>query len=301
MLYNRLAAGSLTNRELAYHPLTLRDLSQGANTIAGWFLPLETGEPVRSLLAPAIVLAGLALLGLAIRGALRQGRTLQAGSAAQTGSSMQASLLPFALFTLVYTAFLLVSLSFFDAQTSLDSRILSPVLVTGLILIASGLGRWLPRAPRGVWIPALLALAVLLAVHVYHGIEMARRLQAGELKGYGEAAWRSSKLIRQIDGLPADTLIYSNGHDVLYLLTGRPAIGIPRLRSPNSLRGNPHFDADLLAMRIALEEQNGVLVIFYDLQERRRYLPAEYDLNELLPLERVTRWVKEGAYYRIRR
>jgi hypothetical protein len=291
MIYNLLAAGSLTNRSLALHLVSLRDLTQGVRTVAGWLIPLERAGLFESLLALGIVLAGTVLLALPILRALRH---------PQKPEPEQASLLPYSIFTLGYGAFLLVSLSFFDDQTGLDARIMSPILVTGLILAAAGLGRWLPRLPRRARAPILLAVAVLGVVHLGSGLRMARGLYAGENKGYSEVAWRNSNLLKQIRDYPESTLIYSNGHDVIYLLTGRPAIGLPRMISPNSLRANDRFDEELQSMRSALEERGGLLVIFNALQERRRYLPAEYDLNEMLPLERITRWQKEGTLYRIK-
>jgi hypothetical protein len=209
-------------------------------------------------------------------------------------------MLPYLFFPLAYAVFLLVSQSFFDAQTGLDARILSPILLTSLILVVSGLARWLPRLPAGLRGSILLAAALLAGGHVISGVEMARILYGGQNKGYAGAEWTGMKLLQQIRGFPQDTLIYSNGQDVIYLLTGRPATGIPKVRSPNSLRANPRFEEEMQVMQAALARGNGILVVFNELQERRRYLPSEYDLNELLPLERITRWQKEGTVYRLR-
>ena len=196
-------------------------------------------------------------------------------------------------------AFLLLSLSFFDAQTSLDARILSPAYLTALILVVSALARWLPGRPARLRWAALGLAAVFLAAQLFAGARMALRLNGGEEKGYTSPAWRSSRLLKQVAGLPPETPIYSNGQDVIYLLTGKPAFGLPREISPNTLKVNPAFDAEMQAMRSALETHNGVLVIFETLQDRRRYLPSEYELNQLLPLKRVTHWKNEGTLYRI--
>jgi hypothetical protein len=128
---------------------------------------------------------------------------------------------------------------------------------------------------------------------------MVQSLYAGENKGYASEYWTQSRLIQQIRGLPEGIPIYSNGQDVIYLLTDRPARGIPKMYSPNTVRANDRFDEEIQDMQDVLKEKNGVLVIFFELQEQRRYLPAEYDLNEILPLKRVTRWNKEGTLYRI--
>lgn len=299
MIYNELEAGSLTNRTLAVHLVSRRDLLQGARTISGWFFPWLGNGIVYDIFSVLLVLAGLVLLAGLARRALRSPRAYPAVST-QSPDNPWIAWLPFVTFIITYAAFLLVSLSFFDDQTGLDLRILSPILLTSLILIAAGVARLWQRPPRLAGSCAALLLGILLGFHLLSGSKMVDRLHAGENKGYAGVEWTGSKLIEQIRGYPQDTLIYSNGQDVIYLLTGRPAIGIPRMRSPNSLRANERFDEELQAMSDALEAKNGLLVIFSALQERRRYLPAEYDLNELLPLERITRWQKEGTLYRIK-
>ena len=302
LLYNLAVAGSLTNRSLSRHPVSLRDLRQGATTVAGWLFPGVSLNPFLEILSMAAILAGLALLVASLlradrhpEHANRHPERADRPPERSEGSPPQ----PYSLFSLVYVLFLLLSLSLLDAQTSLDARILSPVYIVALILVASALARWLPAAHKVARWLALSLLAVFTAAQLVSGVGMARGLYAGEDKGYTSAYWLNSKLIQQVRGLPDAIPIYSNGADAIYLLTGKPAIGLPQEISPNSLKVNPRFEQELLEMRRALEQHQGVLVVFYELEERRRYLPSEYELNELLPLKRVTRWKNEGALYRL--
>jgi 4-amino-4-deoxy-L-arabinose transferase-like glycosyltransferase len=293
-LYNLLLAGSLADRVLGKHPIGLRELARGAETIAYWAVPAGATGIIHDILALAVPLGGATLLGAYLLRSYRFHRTPPGGR------NERASAIPFALFTLIYAAFLLVSISFFDAQTGLDARILSPVFITCLVLAAAGLARGLPRARVGIrWLGMALVLG-LVGAYLSSGYTTVQGLYAGEGKGYSGPYWTQSKLLQQLRGYPASIPVYSNGSDVIYLLTGRPAIGLPREVSPNSLRVNPAFEDEMREMRKALEEQGGILVYFYELAERRRYLPTEYELNEMLPLERITRWSKEGVLYRIK-
>jgi hypothetical protein len=203
------------------------------------------------------------------------------------------------LFTILYPLFLLVSLTFFDDQTSLDTRILSPAYYAVLILAALLLSARLPHWPRPVRGLALGLVLAFCAAGLYAGWGQVERLRVGEGKGYGSPEWAESRLIEQVKAYPPATPVYSNGHDVLYLLTGRPAIPLPQEISPNTLRGNPDFAAQVAEMARILREGEGVLAYFDALEDRREYLPAEEELLALLPLRRLTRWQGEGNLYRL--
>jgi hypothetical protein len=293
LFYNLQEAGSLTDRVLGVHPVGFQDLSQGVNILTSWIFPGVPPNASLTILSVGIGLTGLVILIFYLIRSLRSQRSQAIREAPEPPA------IPFAIYTLTYLVFVPLSISFFDAQTSLDWRILSPIYVTCLILVSVALARWAPRLPKPARWAGLIAILVVASAQVYSGIEMARLLTTGENKGYNSDFWKTSKLIQQVDGYPASTPIYSNGYDVIYLLTGRAATSIPKEFSPNSLRANPRFEEEMQAMQMELAESNGLLVVFFEMEERRRYLPSEYELNELLPLERITRWTEEGTLYRV--
>ena len=295
MLYSLLVTGSLTDRMVAFHPIDLRGLSLGVTTVLSWFFPVEATGAIKTALYLTIAITGLALLIAFLV------RSVRKNPIRRDAQPRSLPVQPFALYTLIYLGFLILSISFFDAQTSLDTRILSPIFITCLILIITSLAHRLSQAQAGIRWLALIFVVALVGAYLYSGIGMARSLNAGEQKGYSSGFWATSKLLRQVRDLPSSIPIYSNGHDVIYLLTGKPAISIPKEISPNSRRVNSRFEDEVREMGDGLREKGGVLVIIYELVERRRYLPTEEELKTLLPLERITRWSKEGVLYRIAR
>ena len=92
--------------------------------------------------------------------------------------------------------------------------------------------------------------------------------------------------------------VYSNGTDVVRVLTRHHAFPIPRLVNPTSRRSNPNFEQQLLNMKRTLESQPSVLVWFRALESRRWYLPSESELIDTLEL-RVVRKLQDGTVYRL--
>lgn len=286
MLQNWRLTGSLTDRALTVHPIGATGLLRGIATMAGWVVPSWSFRPVADrgmLVAFAALLTFLGVF-LYVRWRSRGG-----------GGPLS----PFALFSLMYLAFLLVSLSFFDAQTSLDTRILSPVFVTGLIALCAAVTERLRAAPARVRRFALIIGLMMGSAFLVSAWRMASSLHGGAHKGYVSETWTQSRLLQQVDSFPDSTLIYSNGHDLIYLFTGKRAIGLPKEISPNSLRVNARFEQEVREMGAAVRDSGGLLVYFDALVERRWYLPSEQELQDRLPLERVSRWQEEGTLYRI--
>jgi hypothetical protein len=101
--------------------------------------------------------------------------------------------------------------------------------------------------------------------------------------GYSGKAWVESELIHKVRALPSGTLIYTNGPDAIYILTGRPAYSIPHKIIVKNRKTNKNYLTELKKMEERLKTQRGVLVYFYR-QRGRWYLPAEEELKAKLPL-----------------
>jgi 4-amino-4-deoxy-L-arabinose transferase-like glycosyltransferase len=293
MLINLLTVGSLTNRGMSYHPIDLDGLLRGLSTVADWFYPpAETSLLINVLFLISTSLGLALLIGISVL-ALRDHQNYRGRNTKNTAD------VPFLLFTLIYIVFLLLSVSLFDAQTSLDARILSPIFLSILVVVAARLTNILAQAAHAIQVLGLLFTLTLASTHLLAGGGLARKVHARDYKGYNSVYWENLRLIQQVRDLPDSTPIYSNGHDVIYLLTGKPAIPIPREISPNSLRKNEAYVEEMQEMESALRVEGGVLVFFDAQVPRRWYLPSEEELNETLPLELRTRWGNEGALYRI--
>ena len=108
-----------------------------------------------------------------------------------------------ALFVAVYGAFLAVSISFFDANTPLDDRILLPVFAAGLIVLLHLLDVVWPSVRRR---PAVAYLMVTLIVgfvtaHLAKGVEAISASYAGGW-GLSSLAWQQSGTLAQVRKLP---------------------------------------------------------------------------------------------------
>jgi hypothetical protein len=202
-------------------------------------------------------------------------------------SRWQTVLLAFvAPFLLIYPAFLVTSITFFDANTPLDVRILSPYYVAALVLAAPSVEsiartvarRRLPRASVGV----IAGIAILLAA-----AQSARLILSGYREGIGfnAASWRRSEILAWVHPLPSDTLIYSNSPEAVYLLTGRSAVRIPRVLRLSDRTMNSSYGAELASMSRALLERDGLVVMFSTV--RGVSMPTSIQLRDELALTPV--------------
>jgi len=271
-LYTLTTAGRASSRELAFHPIGREQLGQALDTLAGWLLVPHT--------APTMV---------------KFGALIVAGAALAVAWAKAQALPPLVkvlgLFSMVYLAFLTLSISFFDANTPLDNRILSPLYAAGLIVALSVSGAHLRRG-----VPAIVALGIAVILAMASGAPGARLLSASYSEGLGfnSIVWRVSPTLAQIRALPADVPIYANAPEAITIHTGRAAARIPRREDATTRRTNPRYTAEMAALRASVMDQRGVVVYFT--QVERRAPPTEEELRDLLSL-RVLVTTADGRIY----
>ena len=298
---NARMAGSSTNRDLAFHPITLRRLGTMLATLAEWALPARVHAllwgyvyslPKTVQAVQAAFLLSLGAVALALGGITfwRQ-RKLYVTEMYWMGL--------FLMFGLFYLAFLVASISLFDASTPLDSRVLSPLFAVGLILFLGLAERFLVllRGRPSIRLALMVLLALLVGSYLVRSVGWAARSHS-EGRAYTSRQWRQSELIERIRALPLATTVYSNGADAIYALTGRHAAYIPRQVDPTSARPNEDYAYELAEMRTRLENQGAVLV-YFDAMTGRWYLPPESELREQLPLT-VLATGDDGTIYTIK-
>lgn len=289
---NRLTGVSL-------YPLGDR-LVVGLRTVASWALPLD------SLSVPLLVLLGAALglltaWGLAGLGPWRGGRTAEPGRwLAWLGrhlAGFPVFIKVHILFLFSFVAFLLVAAAFVDTFMRFDFRILSPLFVSLVVVLVYLAWRILSRAPGRAGATYALAAVLLFFAGSYglRAVDWVRNVE--DFQAVGLRRYADSALLAEVEALPPETPIASNGDDVIYLFTGRPAWRLPVLWFPVNGEQNPRYRADLAAMQRRLEAEGGVLVYFYDMAWRA-YLPAEAELLAQLPLRLVWRSA-DGAIYEV--
>jgi len=282
---NMLIAGNATNRRLDIHPVTWERLESGLSTISAWLLPWLAWDGLRALILLTVIV-----------GWVVWGRKYVSCTVLKGVPSLVRLLV---LFIPIYIGFLLLSISLFDFETPLDSRLLSPVYMAGLVVALWTAHRVLAAFPdhRGL----RRMMAVIAAAFVLHalltGLSYLSRVY-DEGQGYTGRAWQESRLVAEIRALPPDILIYTNGPDAVHAVTGRPALRIPAEVMGGTLEPNATYAAELAEMRSQLIHEEGVLVYFRSITWRW-YLPTEAELAAQLPLQ-VVADAPDGTIYRVR-
>jgi 4-amino-4-deoxy-L-arabinose transferase-like glycosyltransferase len=256
-------AGSFGNRRLIWHPIPLTTLFEGIKNLLTWLAPdgLLTAHRLwgwlLSLFALLLLPGLLAWLGWVLwrRWHSRPALPSNGGLALAFG---------LALHILTYLGFLIVSLSFFDATTPLNDRILSVVYVPEIILFASTLA-WLWRnlGQRAAALRGLVALfcAGLALASLSDGVAAVRDLSRDGL-GFANQGLRESPAIQSIRDLPATTVIYSNKPGAIFLLAGKSAYVAPTPTDPVTTQARANYASDLAQMQARLLQGQAVLVLF---------------------------------------
>jgi len=287
---NRCVAGRALGRVLAFHPVSGANLRVGLDTVWGWLVPDRfLPGSLAALIGEVRGFRWIAMAVTALAGAivvLRSRRRTGISPGTSTNTARVSQLAPFWLpiiFLLVYTAFLLVAISFFDADIRLDARILAPAfmatVVTGVILVPRLLTA--TRHSR-VAVAAAWCAAVLLGTSYSHAaVHWIRGAHANGL-GYGSRFWRESDLLQKVRALPSGVPTYSNGADVVSLVTGRPTDGLPARFDVSTNHPNPRYPAEMAALGAQLRA--GAVIVYLSRITGRLYYPSEPELRQRFEL-----------------
>jgi 4-amino-4-deoxy-L-arabinose transferase-like glycosyltransferase len=258
-----------TGREIVFHPVGTSHAWQAIYTASAWMLiPPFAPNVVRLLATAAIAIALAALI------ARRTARSKDVSSIVPV----------LALLVVAYGTFLVMSISFLDANTPLDDRILLPVFVAGVILLLCLLDWAWPRIAERR--PAAYAVAIALLAFVGVHLLTGTRLMAGSYAngwGFSGREWEQSATLDQVRRLPGETVVYSNAPALVYLRTGRVAASLPTKVSLMKRQANPAFLTEVAETKDQLRRSCGVVVYFRGLGEQRS-LPDEQELRSLLSL-----------------
>lgn len=277
VIRNQWLFGNATGRTIAFHPVGAADLWLGLNTAADWLL-IPQSWPRRPELALGLIAVAALLVGITLWRMRRVRKT--AGKSVSSPAAMRRLLLQFVA---CYGLFLLFSISFVDANTQLDSRILSPVLMAIIPLAVSygyqlylGLGNARPIRRLLAAIPALYL--VFMAIHTFGLV----RASSTAGIGFNHQRWRKSALIAAAADLPANGVIYSNAPEPLYLLAGLRSVLLPKKFETMGERPNPGYQVDLQRMQDAMVASNGTVVYFNLVSSSS--VPTVEELRQTVPL-----------------
>ncbi|NKQ35041.1 MAG: hypothetical protein HF973_05425 [Chloroflexi bacterium] len=283
---NARVGGSAASRDLVFHPISRAHIIQAVDTLAAWLL-IPAGFPGLVKVGAIALLAGLVLF---IGWLARQQKQ---GHDSPDGPWYLARLL--ALFILVYSAFLVLSISFFDANTPLDDRILAPVFVAGIWLVVYNV-QILLNASHGRRLIAIGVTAVALLFGALYLLNAASwvRVSQGQGLGFSNRVWQDTEIEQAINQLPADAVIYSNAPGIVYILTERPSTPLPKNTLAVTRQINSKYDQELAEVKIRLVDDNNYVVYFGGVGQA--VSDREQAFVEQLSLQALTS-VKEGTIY----
>ncbi|MDQ6727171.1 MAG: glycosyltransferase family 39 protein [Actinomycetota bacterium] len=279
--------GPADERTVAFHLFDRAYLGQAPRPLARWVVPWP-GPPVGPVLALVLVVAAVVVLG----------RPRSAGVDGSASRSLRHLPLLLGAFAVSYLVVLVADRVLIDASGRLDARFLMPLHVVGILLAVPWVwarrGRTGVTAVAGVVVLAQLTAGTAWAAGGVTDTSISRR-------GYTAAAWRRSAVVARLapSGLEAPAVVYSNGFDAVFFLTGRVVDPIPAEKDYLTGRPNLRFPEELAAMGADLSRTGGLLVYFDAITARRSFLPSRQELERALPLE-VVATDQVGTIYRIR-
>ncbi len=280
MIRNIVVSGSATNRLFMWHPITLDRISEGLNTVSLWLMPSVVPEVVRH---PVTIVVMIFLVGVSARQVFSNSSWRRKVNNYEPGRSTL--LIVVSVFINIYIGFLVLSISFFDASTPLDNRVLSPLFPSGILLTLYLAHEFIFSTSEKRWAVNALSVVILgfIGLSAFKGVRTAYSSQF-EGKGFSNRGWRETEVIQWIKAMPDEIPIYTNELDALYLLTKRVAYQIPIKWDPVSATMREDYEHQLTVMRARMHSENGILVLFPTLKQQLSIFPHEEELADGLSI-----------------
>ncbi len=257
---NRIEAGNATNRAFAWHPLTHENIDPGIRVFSQFFIPIQAWELAIAKQTWIIEILIALVLGAVLIWVLMKMRKYLSRPLPPTPSPLaKEEVISFTtgLYIFAYLASIVASMLMFDAATKFKLRILSPVLVSLLILLVA-CGVWLWSRRREIVIVLTL---LLLGLSVYKQT-MTVNTWPKDGRGYASFQWYDSKAMVFLRELPANTMIYTNEPGAVYLYTGRGAYVLPDRFDSATAEIRTSFEEGVAVMQANINRSKAVLALF---------------------------------------
>ncbi|WP_420208601.1 hypothetical protein [Candidatus Electronema sp. JC] len=286
LIRNILIAQSATNREFAFHPIGFGHVNSLISTMYNFVLPISI-SPWTKAIHIAVVVAFF-FLGVSIIYRKEYNR--------QNATSMGIALpVLCVIYSVIYIFFIFISISFFDAHTPLDSRILLPAILAltiAGITLAWSMSEEINR--RWIWHCFVFLLLFSVSINESLAVTMAVGIHKNG-NGYTSKYWNNSDIIYYLSDIHDGKTIYSNGPDAILFLTGKEAVMIPAKVSAVTRRVNEDYKEEMNQM-IKKCSDGKALIVYFNALTWRWYLPSieEVDATDNLP---VLRKYQDGIIY----
>ncbi|WMI69847.1 glycosyltransferase family 39 protein [Mangrovimonas sp. YM274] len=177
------------------------------------------------------------------------------------------------LFIGTYIIFLLISISFFDAHTPLDYRILMPIYPMLILLIVTFFNYYYTYSKLNIYIYIILSV-LLLSVCVSSVPVWKNHFFNGQ--GFSGKKWKNSGVVDYLKQ-HQNLNLYTNATDALRFFTRLQGEFIPIKYYPNIKQYNMNYEADILKMKGQVI--NGTKqILYFESVDWRDYLMSEKEL-----------------------
>ena len=289
MIVNYFGSNNIGDRVKVFHPIDYSEIKSIISVLTNYFLPKISLSSSQVWIIFGIT-SSLILVGiiLSIRGYIKDKLRKRVEIA---------TLVLLISFILIYMLVLVISISFFDASTPLDFRILAPIYVADIILILTIIQQstnfWGKLTIR--WLFILLS-AVIIYINATQFRVTALQIQKNG-EGYSSLQWKVSKSIQFINSLPKDSLIVSNDPEVIYFLAGRYTNSLPYKEDPTTTLSNPNFQTEMINLTNDLSQKDTYVVVFKKID--RAFLPSRTELSKNYHLPKLLD-LDDGVVFGIR-
>jgi hypothetical protein len=239
-LYNVARTGMPVgqDRHILYHPMGLRHVRDLLNTMSAWFIPTSPSEPLRLILFALLV--GL-VIGTMVCGYRKRRNDEFAAPLRLAKVSL--------FFSVLYIAYLFFTMSFVDANTPADRRLLSPIYPLAVLMLAACLCLALKMfGSQSVLFRIVSTVCLLIAMsnaaRFVHRVDDFRRNGVG----FQTAQWQYPGIFSYVQSLPDNVTLYTDNPELMYFWTGRPSHYLPVKFSTISTLTNPQFDSEMREM-----------------------------------------------------
>ncbi len=240
-----LRGSTESRRDLAWHPLTRAELSEGLDTIAGYTLPASIGRPW-SQIGAVVVLAAFALFVVLV--ARRVASTRRVPPACLLATTVAVG----------HLATVLGSMLIIDDLTPLDDRILLPLVP----LVALAVGAAVAAEPPVVPVRLAAALALVVVVGQFGRLDTWMSGMRSSGMGYAHSLFDGSETASVVRALPQDTEVWTNDVSFLYLRADRRAAQLPSDTDNYTGRRAADYDEQMDALSRRLDA--GAVIVYAD-------------------------------------
>lgn len=275
IMRNMIMAGSATNRHMAFHPVSAFSFFRDSISIVLFFIaPFSLPSGMRPLIFGLFAI--FLLIGVAFW-VKRQHITFS--DINWHSLDIKISIVSLVL-SLSYLLFLFISITFFDAATPVDNRLLSPLFVFLILLAFSAIWAASQTLKKPIiWWCFLLLASLSIIIKIPEAIRSAVDIRENGL-GYTSRQWQESEGVAYLKSITTedDRSIYSNGSDVVNFLTGKESQAIPIKYSASTREKNQSYDKEIGAMCKEIREGKAFLFYFNTITHRK-YLPTEDEIE----------------------